>query len=35
MDEGRNIAAGSHQELLVNNVLYARLAALQFSADAT
>ena len=35
MDEGRNIAAGSHQELLVNNTLYARLAALQFSADAT
>ena len=35
MDEGRNIAAGSHQELLVNNALYARLAALQFSADAT
>lgn len=35
MDEGRNIAAGSHQELSVNNALYARLAALQFSADAT
>ena len=35
MDDGRNIAAGSHQELLVNNALYARLAALQFSADAT
>ena len=35
MDEGRNIAAGSHQELLVKNALYARLAALQFSADAT
>ena len=35
MDEGRNIAAGSHQELLANNGLYARLAALQFSADAT
>ena len=35
MDEGRNIAAGSHQELLVNNALYARLAALQFSADAS
>ena len=35
MDEGRNIAAGSHQELLINNALYARLAALQFSADAT
>ena len=35
MDEGQNIAAGSHQELSVNNALYARLAALQFSADAT
>lgn len=34
MDEGRNIAAGSHHELLANNRLYARLAALQFSADA-
>ncbi|MEZ8132783.1 MAG: ABC transporter transmembrane domain-containing protein [Porticoccaceae bacterium] len=34
MDEGRNIAAGSHHELLANNPLYARLAALQFSADA-
>lgn len=34
MDEGRNIAAGSHHELLANNQLYARLAALQFSADA-
>lgn len=34
MDEGCNIAAGSHHELLANNRLYARLAALQFSADA-
>lgn len=34
MDEGCNIAAGSHHELLANNPLYARLAALQFSADA-
>jgi ATP-binding cassette subfamily B protein len=34
MDEGRLIATGRHHELLASNPLYARLAALQFSADA-
>lgn len=34
MDQGCNVAAGTHHELLANNLLYARLAALQFSADA-
>ncbi len=34
MDEGRNIATGSHESLLHSCPLYARLAALQFSAEA-
>ena len=34
MDEGRNIATGSHESLLNSCPLYARLAALQFSAEA-
>lgn len=34
MDEGRHIAAGSHESLLKSCPLYARLAALQFSAEA-
>ena len=34
MDEGRHIAAGSHESLLKSSPLYARLAALQFSAEA-
>ena len=34
MEGGRNVAQGSHQELLVSSLLYARLAQLQFSADA-
>ncbi|WP_095143118.1 ABC transporter transmembrane domain-containing protein [Pseudomonas sp. Irchel s3b6] len=31
MDQGRLVAVGTHQELVVSNPLYARLAALQFS----
>ena len=34
IDNGRLVATGRHQELLVSNPLYARVAALQFSADA-
>jgi ATP-binding cassette subfamily B protein len=34
MDAGRKVAQGSHQQLLVSSTLYARLAKLQFSADA-
>ena len=34
MDEGRNIAIGSHESLLNSCPLYARLAALQFSVEA-
>jgi ATP-binding cassette subfamily B protein len=34
IDNGRLIDTGRHQDLLVSNPLYARLAALQFSADA-
>jgi len=30
MDQGRIVAIGKHDELIVNNPLYARLAALQF-----
>lgn len=33
IDNGRLIDTGRHQDLLVSNPLYARLAALQFSAD--
>jgi ATP-binding cassette subfamily B protein len=33
IDDGRLIDTGSHDQLLVSNPLYARLAALQFSAD--
>jgi len=32
MDHGRIIATGSHEELIASNPLYARLAALQFTA---
>jgi ATP-binding cassette subfamily B protein len=32
MDQGRLVGAGSHDELLTGNPLYARLAALQFVA---
>jgi ATP-binding cassette subfamily B protein len=31
MERGRIIAIGTHEELLQNNPLYARLAALQFA----
>lgn len=31
MDQGKLVAVGTHQELIASNVLYARLAALQFS----
>ena len=31
MDQGKVVAVGTHQELVANNELYARLAALQFS----
>ncbi len=34
MDEGRIVAIGTHQELLAQNGLYARLARLQFAAGA-
>jgi ATP-binding cassette subfamily B protein len=34
IDDGRLMDSGSHDQLLVSNPLYARLAALQFSADA-
>ena len=34
MDRGQVVAAGSHEELLRSSDLYARLAKLQFSADA-
>jgi len=30
MDQGRLVAAGSHEELLLSSPLYARLAKLQF-----
>ncbi|KRP58421.1 ABC transporter transmembrane domain-containing protein [Pseudomonas trivialis] len=33
MDQGRLVAVGTHQQLIASNALYARLAALQFSAD--
>jgi ATP-binding cassette subfamily B protein len=33
IDDGRLVATGRHGELLRANPLYARLAALQFSAD--
>jgi ATP-binding cassette subfamily B protein len=33
IDDGRLMDSGSHDQLLVSNPLYARLAALQFSAD--
>ncbi|MHC8361027.1 ABC transporter transmembrane domain-containing protein [Pseudomonas sp. LS2P72] len=32
MDQGKLVAVGTHQELIASNALYARLAALQFSA---
>ena len=35
MEDGRNIAAGSHQSLLDSNSLYARLAKLQFASEAS
>ena len=35
MEDGRNIAAGSHQSLLDSNNLYARLAKLQFAPEAS
>ena len=33
MDQGRIVAIGKHDELIVNNPLYARLAQLQFGAN--
>ena len=35
MDHGRIVGIGTHHELIASNPLYARLAALQFSADAS
>jgi ATP-binding cassette subfamily B protein len=35
MDQGRIIASGTHDELVANNPLYARLAALQFNDGGT
>ena len=35
MDHGRIAATGTHASLVADNGLYARLAALQFTADAT
>jgi ATP-binding cassette, subfamily B, bacterial len=35
MEDGQKVAQGSHQELLVSNPLYARLAQLQFTGDMT
>jgi ATP-binding cassette subfamily B protein len=35
MDHGRIVATGTHASLVADNGLYARLAALQFTADAT
>ena len=35
MEDGRNIAAGSHQSLLYSNSLYTRLAKLQFAPEAS
>ena len=32
MDKGRLVAVGTHKQLIANNPLYARLAALQFNA---
>ena len=34
MDAGKKVAEGSHKQLLASSPLYARLAKLQFSADA-
>ena len=34
IDDGRLVATGRHDQLLISNPLYARLAALQFTADA-
>ena len=34
MDHGRIVGSGTHTELTASNPLYAKLAALQFSADA-
>ena len=34
MDQGRLVAVGTHQQLIANNALYARLAALQFNVGA-
>jgi ATP-binding cassette subfamily B protein len=34
MDKGRIVAVGTHEELVRDNPLYARLAALQFGAAA-
>jgi ATP-binding cassette subfamily B protein len=31
MDQGKLVAVGTHRELIANNPLYARLAALQFN----
>ncbi len=33
IDDGRLVATGRHEQLLVSNPLYARVAALQFTAD--
>jgi ATP-binding cassette subfamily B protein len=34
LDEGRLVASGTHDQLIARDGLYARLAALQFEADA-
>ena len=35
MDDGQVVASGTHTQLLSSSPLYARLAALQFTADRT
>jgi ATP-binding cassette subfamily B protein len=35
MDQGKIVASGKHEELIVSNPLYARLAALQFTDGAS
>jgi len=35
IDDGRLVATGRHEQLIASNELYARVAALQFTADAS